>query len=124
MSEIHNEQPPYTGPERRMISRSVAEIEEAFDRKLRAHESREAIRFKAMLKQLEKDAFPDGSVAHRIAHQAMIDAATAEKEFWSDLRTDIAKKSIWGILQILTVLAIAGLAAKLGLGAVIPWVGK
>lgn len=124
MPDPHNEQQPYSGPERRALARSVSEVEEAFDRKLRDHEQRESARLKALIKQLEKDAFPDGAAAHRLAHQAMIDAAVAEKEFWNGLKADIAKKSIWGILQILTVLLIAGIAAKFGLGAVIPWAAK
>lgn len=114
----------YSGPERRSFARTISEVEEAFDRKLRDHEDREKTRIQMLIKQLETDAFPDGTAAHRLAHQAMIDAANAEKEFWNGLKADIAKKSIWGILQILTVLLIAGIAAKLGLGAVIPWVGK
>jgi hypothetical protein len=63
-------------------------------------------------------AFPDGVEGHRKAHQALIDAAKAEQEFWSELRRDVAKKSIWGILHILTVLALGTLAVKLGIGSV------
>ena len=90
-----NEHQSYSGPERRVFARSVSEVEEAFDRKLRDHEQRESERLKTLIKQLEKDAFPDGAAAHRLAHQAMIDAAVAEKEFWNGLKADIAKKSIW-----------------------------
>ena len=60
-------------------------------------------------------AFPDGIDAHRSAHEAMIKAAQAEEEFWRGLRSDIASKSIWGILQILLILTAAGIAAKFGL---------
>jgi hypothetical protein len=59
-------------------------------------------------------AFPDGIEGHRAAHEAMIKAAAAEEEFWRGLKSDIAHKSIWGILQILLILTAAGLAAKLG----------
>ena len=49
----------------------------------------------------------------------MIRAAEAEERFWDDLKSDVAKKSIWGILHILIILALGGIAAKLGVGAVI-----
>lgn len=114
----------YSGPERRSFARTISEVEEAFDRKLRDHEDREKTRIQMLIKQLETDAFPDGTAAHRLAHQAMIDAANAEKEFWNGLKADIAKKSIWGILQILTILVIAGIAAKFGLGAAVGGVLK
>lgn len=63
-------------------------------------------------------AFPDGIDGHRKAHEAMIAAAKAEQEFWQDLRKDVAKKSIWGILHILFVLTLGTLAVKLGVGSV------
>ena len=49
---------------------------------------------------------------------AMIAAARAEEMFWRDLKTDIAKKSIWGILHILAVLALGTLAVKFGIGSI------
>jgi hypothetical protein len=58
-------------------------------------------------------AFPDGVENHRRAHEKMIKAAEAEERFWTDLKADIAKKSIWGILHILTILVLAGISAKL-----------
>ena len=64
-------------------------------------------------------AFPDGIENHREAHARMIAAARAEEMFWRDLKTDVAKKSIWGILHILMVLAFGTLAIKLGIGSVL-----
>lgn len=64
-------------------------------------------------------AFPDGVESHRRAHEAMIAAAKAEEAFWQDLRRDVAKKSIWGILHILSVLLLGTLAVKLGVGSVL-----
>ena len=64
-------------------------------------------------------AFPDGIENHREAHERMIAAARAEEDFWKDLKADIAKKSIWGILQILFMLTIGTLAVKLGVGSVL-----
>lgn len=109
--------------ERRDHRRTVNDVEAAFDRKLQEHELRERLHTISMVEQrideLEKAAFPDGADAHRAAHQSMIDAAKKEAEFWDQLKVGLAQKSIWGILQILLLLAAAGLAAKLGLGSVV-----
>jgi hypothetical protein len=64
-------------------------------------------------------AFPNGIDNHREAHERMIAAARAEEAFWRDLKIDVAKKSIWGILHILMILALGTLAVKLGVGSVI-----
>lgn len=65
-------------------------------------------------------AFPDGPVAHRSAHEAMIKAAAAQEKFWSELRLDVAKKGLWGLLVILVGLILAGATGKLvALGAFI-----
>ena len=60
------------------------------------------------------NAFPDGIQNHRNAHQAMIDAAKAQENFWKELKLDLTKKGIWGILTVLVGLALVGLAAKAG----------
>lgn len=103
--------------DRRACARPAQDVEEALDRKLRDHELREEDRIRALIKAHEAEAFPDGPTAHRLAHQAMIDAAKQEAEFWRGLKVEIAKKSIWGILQILSILVLGGLAAKFGFGA-------
>jgi hypothetical protein len=69
-------------------------------------------------KQELMHAFPDGIENHRASHEQMIAASKAEEAFWRDLKTDIAKKSIWGILHILTVLALGTLAVKFGIGSI------
>lgn len=51
---------------------------------------------------------------HREAHEAMIAAANAQKEFWQELKLDIAKKGVWGLLIIVCGLIITGAAAKFG----------
>lgn len=107
--------------ERRDHRRTISDVEESFDRKLREHEDREKERFEALVAAIVTDAFPDGAAAHRLAHQAMIDAARSEADFWCGLKLEIAKKSIWGILQILLILSIAGVAAKFGLTPVTWW---
>lgn len=65
-------------------------------------------------------AFPDGPVAHRSAHEAMIKASAAQEEFWRELRLDVAKKGTWGIVVILVGLALAGALGKLAaIGALV-----
>jgi hypothetical protein len=62
------------------------------------------------------EAFPDGVHAHRMAHEAMIKAATAEESFWRELKLEIAKKGLIGLVIILVGLVLAGVSVKLGLG--------
>ena len=99
-----------------------ADIDDALAR----HNDDEMPKIKAMLEGSILDAkrelmhaFPDGIENHREAHERMIAAARAEEEFWHDLKTDIAKKSIWGILHILFLLTIGTLAVKLGVGSML-----
>lgn len=86
------------------------------------HEMREVETMRTLLSELKSEAFPDGATAHRLAHQVMIDAARAEAEFWRDLKSGMVKKSIWGVLQILTILLIAGVGAKFGISTL--WMTK
>lgn len=51
---------------------------------------------------------------HRKYHESLIRAAEAQETFWRELRLDIAKKGIWGILIIVVGLVVTGLAAKFG----------
>ena len=82
-------------------------------------------RFDEVMDELQKmnGAFaknPDGTVdydGHRRYHEAMIAAATEQAKFWRELRLDIAKKGVWGLLIIVCGLVLVGLSAKLGLGA-------
>lgn len=70
------------------------------------------------------NAFPrtvDGDVdfdGHRRYHEAMIRAANAQEAFWNELKLDIAKKGVWGLLIIVMGLAVLGLGAKFGIGHV------
>lgn len=90
---------------------------------LAEHENNEKEEIQKFVDELLK-AFPDGVDNHRRAHEKMIKAAEAEERFWVDLKADIAKKSIWGILHILSLLVVAGLAAKFGLASVFGIGGK
>lgn len=63
---------------------------------------------------------PDGEVdfdGHRRYHESMIAAATAQEQFWRELKLEIAKKGVWGLLTIIVGLVIVGLSAKFGIGA-------
>lgn len=78
----------------------------------------------AILANLEaiKEGFPkdrEGQpdiVGHRRGHEAEIAAAKAKERFYEELRLDLVKKGVWGILLVLVGLILAGVAAKLGLG--------
>lgn len=71
-------------------------------------------------------AFPrdrDGKVdfsGHREYHEQLMEAVKAEALFWKDLRKEILRKGIIGLiiicLGLLTVGALASLKIKLGLG--------
>ena len=111
--------------ERRRVFQSVEEIEAILDRKIREHEVREAELLETRFSAFKDEAFPDGSYAHRLAHKAMIEAAADQREFWATLRNEVITKSIWGILRILTVLLVAGVVAKFGIGpAYLAWLAK
>lgn len=45
-------------------------------------------------------AFPDGIENHREYHEAVIKAKKAEEEFWIDLKKEILKKGLFGVLII------------------------
>ena len=96
------------------------------DTALARHTDDEMSKLKGMIDGAIKDAttsllhaFPDGIENHREAHERMISAAKAEEAFWKDLKLDIAKKSIWGILHILFLMTLGTLAVKLGIGSVL-----
>jgi len=80
-------------------------------------------RFDEIMDELRKinGAFarnPDGSVdhdGHRQYHEAMIKAATAQEQFWQELKLEVAKKGIWSLLVIICGLVVVGVSAKLGL---------
>jgi hypothetical protein len=62
---------------------------------------------------------PDGTIdfdGHRKYHEAMIKAATAQEQFWQELKLEIAKKGVWSLLIIICGLIVVGVAAKFGIG--------
>lgn len=52
---------------------------------------------------------------HRQYHEAKIAAAQAEKEFWTELKLDLAKKGAWLVLLVVLGLLLTGAATKLGI---------
>jgi hypothetical protein len=61
----------------------------------------------------------DGTVdfdGHRRYHESMIRAANAQERFWVELKLEIAKKGVWGLLIIVVGLVAIGVSTKLGLG--------
>lgn len=90
---------------------------DTLDGKLTDHIAREEKEFEMIRK-----AFPAEDLhAHRLAHEAMIEAKQAEAKFWAELRLDLAKKSLWGLMMIVLGLVMVGglftVASKLGVPA-------
>lgn len=62
----------------------------------------------------------DGTVdhiGHRQYHESMVKAATAQEQFWQELKMEVAKKGVWSLLVIICGLVIVGLSAKFGFNA-------
>lgn len=57
-------------------------------------------------------AFPDGTISHRQAHQAWIEAKQAEVKFWQELKLDVAKKGMWALLALILGLLVTGISVK------------
>lgn len=91
-----------------------SEIREFVHDEFLAHEERESERFCRTLGK----AFPGGDLeGHRHFHEARIEAAKAEEEFWKVAKVEILKKGITGavsLLGVLLVLAIIGALTKAG----------
>lgn len=83
---------------------------EQFYNEFKAHSENEDARVSSLLK-----AFPnEDPISHRMYHEAVMRAAEEQEKFWRDLRLDMAKKSIWGVVTILVGLALTGVAVKFG----------
>ena len=80
-------------------------------------------RFDEVMSELQKisGAFaraPDGTVdydGHRRYHESMIEAAEAQTLFWRELKLEVAKKGVWGLLVIICGLVLVGLSTKFGI---------
>lgn len=104
-----------TQEERRDYSKISADIKAFVHDELREHELREKEWIEGLLR-----GFPDGDLeGHRLYHEKKIQAAKAEAEFWNVAKSEALKNGISGIFSVLrwvTVLALLGLAYKLGFG--------
>ena len=99
----------YTGPERRRaktirMEAIEAVVERIIIQQIAAHEERE--------RTLWNQAFPHGDPeSHREYHQAKIDAAEAEKEFYQTLKIKLAEAGALGALKLVLWLLMMGLGA-------------
>lgn len=79
------------------------------------HEARERRAYRELFDQ----AFPEGDLAgHRAYHEARIEAAKAEEEFWRVAKETLIKKGVTSLVWLVGViasLAVLGLAVNLGL---------
>lgn len=102
----------YKGPERRAPRHGSDPVtNDDLDEALAVHSAEERKYFEAVIAQITKEAFPDGAVKHGEYHQAKINAAKSEEKFWSELKLDLAKKGLWGIITILAGMVILGFSA-------------
>jgi hypothetical protein len=56
-------------------------------------------------------------IGHRRYHEKLMKAADAEEKFWRELKLDLTKKGLWGLLVIVCGLILVGLTTKLGIQA-------
>lgn len=118
----HDDFNVYSGPERRADPNNMLiTVEAVFERMIAKHEAREDANWDARMTR----AFPGGDFdAHRAYHQDLIDAAQEQKKFWLAAQTKLLEKGIDGlfaVLKIVLVLALAGLAVKVGIA--VPFLG-
>jgi len=98
---------------------SDQEIKYAYGRRPRPAVTAKANeKFEHILDDLDllHEAFPDGPLKHREAHEAWIAAKEAEANFYTSLRTEVMKKGVAGIFSLLVIilgLALTGLGHQL-----------
>ena len=115
-------EPEYTGEEKRRQGKTLADVEAAFERKLLEHEQREFRRIQALIDELKEEAFPDGPVKHGEYHQAKINSAKEEAEYWKAAKMELTKGGVATVLWVLKTVAIlagVGMLYKLGLGGLL-----
>jgi len=77
--------------------------------KLETHMDREEKQLRMLM-----DAFPNRDpIEHRKYHEKLMEAADAQKQFWQDLRLDLAKKATWAIVIAIIGLLVIGLGEHL-----------
>jgi len=66
---------------------------------------------KTQAKKLWKESFESAIQQLSLAEAA----ADAQEKFWIELKLEIAKKGVWGLLIVICGLIVVGVSAKLGL---------
>lgn len=101
--------------ERRDYSGISEDIKQFVREELVAHEQREQDFIESIL-----DAFPGRDVkGHHDYHASKIKAAQAEEEFWKVAKMEFTKvgvSAIAGVVKVVLVLAVVGVAYKFGFG--------
>lgn len=70
---------------------------------------------------LVEGAFPDGPEKHAAYHQAKINAAKEEADFWKTAKAEVTKNgvaAVFGVIKIIATIGALALMYKLGLGAI------
>lgn len=99
---------------RRATDGVASEIRAFVHDELTTHEQRERDFISAEMSKLMK-AFPNHDIdGHHDFHLAKIEAAKAEEIFWHELKLDLAKKGLWGIITVLVGMVVLGSGAWVG----------
>lgn len=113
-------QPPaYAGVDRRKYPKTMEQFELDVRKMFEAHEQHERKWISDLRDELLK-AFPNGDIeGHCDYHISKIRAARAEEEFWKTAKSEAVKHGVAGLfatLKWVSILAVVGLAYKLGVG--------
>ena len=112
----------YTGPNRRVYSKTLEQLEVDIKAMLKDHEDRERAWINKIVSDLKTEAFPEGDLTgHCGYHESKIRAAQAEAEFWKTAKEEAIKRGVGGIIAVLKtvlILVILGFAFKVGLGPI------
>lgn len=119
VTQEHIVTPDYAGPERRRYLKTLEQHEADIVEMFRQHEGRERKWADEIRADLLK-AFPGEDIkGHCEYHELKLRAARAEEEFWHTAKSEALKYGISGLFSVgrwIMILAIVGLAYKLGLG--------
>ena len=110
----------YTGPNRRVYSKTLEQLEIDIKQMIKDHEDRERLWINKLINDLKSEAFPSGDLTgHCDYHESKIRAARAEEEFWHTAKSEAIKHGVSGlfvVVKLTATLALLGLAWKLGFG--------
>lgn len=110
----------YTGPNRRVYSKTLEQLEIDIKAMIKEHEECEKLWINQIIDDLKTEAFPSGDLTgHCGYHESKIRAARAEEEFWHTAKAEAIKHGITGLFSVgkwILILAMVGLAYKVGLG--------